>query len=145
MANPRNTVDYTDIRPIRATFIADGTTITFDRTEEYGSAQAGLAVNLSASKTVQLVGDGEPVLGQLELVEPDGKCTVRIGGVLTLPGGSGATLTPGSKIVGDLGASSAEGYVRSVAAATLAEVAVAAGKILDASDATAVQVFFGGV
>lgn len=145
MANPRNTVAYDDIRPVRATFIVDGTTITFDRDEDGGSAQVGLAVNLSASKTVQLVGDAEPVLGQLELVEPDGKCTVRIGGVLTLKGGDSATLTPGSKIVGDLGAASAEGYVRSVAAATLAEVAVARGEILDAADATAVQVYFGGV
>ena len=55
----------------------------------------------------------------------------------------GATLTPGSRIVGDLGPSNAKGYARSVAAATLAEVAVARGEILDATDADAVRVWMG--
>lgn len=140
MANPRNTVDFTDIDGPTATFIIDNSTITYDATQAGGSASVGLAVNLSASKTVRLVSDAEGVLGRLELVEADNKATVRFQGVVKLPGGASATLTPGSKVVGALGASSAKGYIRSVAAATLAEVAVAGGKILDAGTTTAVAV-----
>lgn len=140
MANPRNTVDFTDLEPLlRATFIIDNSTITYSATTAGGSAAVGLAVNLSASKTVRLVSDAEPVLGQLISVEPDLKCTVQLGPVVTLPGGTSATLTPGSKIVGAL-LVAAKGYIRSVAPATLAEVAVAKGEILDAATTTAVKV-----
>ena len=48
-------------------------------------------------------------------------------------------LPPGTKIVGDL-LVAAEGYIRSVASATVAEVAVARGQITDASTTTAVEV-----
>jgi len=140
MADPRKTVDHSEIDPLYVTFAIDDVTITYDATKVGGSTQVGLAVNLSASDTIQLVGDGEAILGALVLVEPDGMGTVQVGGVATFKGGDGATLTPGSKIVGDLGAAAAEGYIRSVAAATLAEVAVARGMILDPSVTTAVQV-----
>ena len=143
MADPRLTYDYTDIKPVLMSFAADGT-ITYDRTLAKGSAQAGLAVTMSASKQVSTAADAEGIAGVIDHVEADGTVVVQVGGVATMKGGTGATLTPGSKIVGDLGGGgAAEGYIRSVAAATLAEVAVARGTILDASDATAVKVWLG--
>lgn len=150
MANPRAFTGYEGIGAENITCYADdfgvGTaTIVYDETEDGGSAQVGLAVTpvaVSAGKTeIDLVGDAGAVLGKLLRVEPDGACTVQVAGGMTLPGGDAATLTIGTKIVGDLGAAGALGYVRSVAAATLAEVAVASGKILDPSTTTAVQVW----
>ena len=140
MANPRNTVAFDDIEGPTATFLIDNSTIVYDATQAGGSASVGLAVNLSTHKTVRLVSDAEPVLGRLELVEADNKATVRVSGFMKLPGGASATLTAGSRIVGALGAASAKGYIRSVAAATLAEVAVSNGRIIDSSTTTAVVV-----
>ena len=142
MANPRNIVAFDGIRnpADTVTFKIDNSTITFDEDEDAGSAQVGLAVALSAAGTVELVGDGEEVVGKLLKVERDLKATVQVGGFMTLPGGSGATLTLGKKIVGDLGAASAEGYVREVATATAAELGVARGMIVDADTPTAVVV-----
>jgi hypothetical protein len=142
MPNPRNIVAYEGIAPVYATYLIDGSTITYDATKAGGSAQVNLAVVLSASKTVALTQDASAVHGKLILVEADGKCTVQTGGYCTLPGGASATLTPGSRVVGALGAANARGYIRSVAAATLAEVAVARGEIVDAATATAVVVKF---
>lgn len=139
MSNARSTVDFTEIKPLRITCIADASTVTFDRTYAGGSASIGLAVNLSASKTIQLAGDQEMVLGVLTNVEPDGMCTVQVGGVCTFKGGTSATLTPGSRIVGDL-LVSAKGYVQTVATDSAAHVAAGRGVILDASTTTAVQV-----
>lgn len=140
MADPRLDVKYDEINPEFVTFKIDDSTITYSATETNGSAQVGLAVALSAAETVELVGDGEEVVGKLISVEPDGYCTVQVGGYMTLPGGSGASLTLGKKIVGDLGAASAEGYIREVATAVAAELGVARGMIIDASVTTAVVV-----
>lgn len=140
MANPRATLDFEGIGAQYETYKIDNSTITYDVDETGGSAQVGLAVTMSAANTVQLVGDGEAVIGKLISVDKDGFCSVQTGGYMTLPGGSGATLTLGKKIVGDLGAASAEGYVREVATATAAELGVARGFIVDASDTTAVVV-----
>lgn len=139
MSDPRNDVSFLGIGYKAFTYPHDDT-IVYDDQEEGGSAQVGLAVTLESSGTVSLVGDGEQVEGKLVKVESDGKCVVQNGGVVTLPGGTGATLTPGSKIVGDLGASSAEGYVQSAAAATAAHHVVSRGRIIDASVATAVVI-----
>lgn len=139
MANPQNTVDYTGIGRFTVTYKIDNSTITYDADEEHGSAQAGLAVTFSADNTIQLVGDGEFVLGKLILVESDLKATVQVGGYMTLPGGTSATLTRGKAIVGDL-LVSAEGYIREVATATAAELGVARGFIQD-DDATNPLVF----
>lgn len=139
MADPRQAVSLEGVGYEAETFAHDNT-IVYDRDEENGSAQVGLAVTAEGSQTVSLVGDGENVLGKLIKVEPDGFCVVQTGGIMTLPGGSGASLTEGHKIVGDLGASSAEGYIRVVASGTAAELAVARGQILDSSVATAVVV-----
>ena len=140
MANPMNSIDFTGIGRFTVTYLIDNSTITYSATEDGGSAQVGLAVTFSADNTVQLVGDGEFVLGKLILVESDNKATVQVGGYMTLPGGSGATLTRGKSIVGDLGAASAEGYIREVATATAAELGVARGFIQD-DDATNPWVF----
>lgn len=117
-------------------------TIVYDANEVGGSAQVGLAVTLSDDKTVSLVGDGEQVEGRLVKVESDGVAVVQNGGVIEFQGGAAATLTPGTPIVGALGAAAAEGYVRSVNTAVAAELGVARGTIVDATDATAVQVRF---
>lgn len=139
MADPRAAVSYEGIGYEAETFEHDNT-IVYDSTQENGSEQVGLAVTLEGSQTVSLVGDGENVLGRLVKVEQDGFCVVQTGGFMELPGGSGASLTEGKKIVGDLGAASAEGYIREVNTATAAELGVARGQIVDSSDATAVVV-----
>lgn len=139
MADPRLDVKFDDIKPQRATFKIDNSTITYSSTVANGSSQVGLAVTLSAAETVELVGDGEDVLGKLLSVTADNYCTVQVGGVMTLPGGTSATLTLGTKIVGDL-LVAAEGYIRSANSAVAAELLVARGSIWDASDASNVVV-----
>lgn len=129
-------------------------TIEWSATESGGSAQVGLAVTIVAVTSnkveVDLVGDGQAVLGKLLKVEPDGACTVQVAGGCTLPGGDGATLTLGAKIVGDLGADSAPGYIRAVAATTgsyvqgtVDDAIRGRGLILDNATTTAVEVWLG--
>ena len=139
MADPRAAVSHEGIGYQAETWPHDNT-IVYSADEENGSAQVGLAVTLEGSETVSLVGDGENVLGKLISVDSDGFCVVQQGGNMTLPGGSGATLTEGAKIVGDLGAASAEGYIRIAASGAATELVVARGVILDSSDPTAVMV-----
>lgn len=110
----------------------DGVTITHDRTKTGGSAQVGLAVMLSGNSTIALTNDGSAVVGKLYSVEEDGVATVEVGFV-ELPGGAGATLTVGTPIVGDLGASNVRGYVRSADSAVAAELLKARGLIFDAT------------
>lgn len=141
MADPRAANSF-EIGPKpgeTATFVHDNT-IVYDATKTGGSTQVGLAVSVESDNVVTLVGDGENVLGKLLSVDSDGFCVVQTDGWMTLPGGSGATLTAGEKIVGDLGAAAAEGYVRAVATGTAAELGHARGMIVDASTTTAVIV-----
>lgn len=138
MADPR-LVDFTGILPEVVTFKIDASTITYDATKANGSASVGLAVTMSAARTVALVADGEAVMGKLLKVEADGKCAVQVGGYMTLPAGTGASLTLGKKIVGDL-LVAAKGYVREVNTATAAELGLARGAIIDAADTAAVIV-----
>ena len=135
MSDPREAVSFLGIGYTAYTYPHDNT-IVYDANVVGGSAQVGLAVTLETAGAVSLVGDGEEVEGKLIKVEPGGFCVVQTGGVMTLPGGSGATLTVGTKIVGDLGAASAEGYIQSVAA----QHSVSRGTIIDPSTATAVVV-----
>ena len=141
MADPRlaSTTKKGGGIPVIWTYKIDASDITYDATLKGGSASIGLAVMLSTHDTVRLAGDADAILGQLISVEPDGRCSVQVGGVVELPGGTGAALTPGSRIVGDL-LVAARGYIRDVAPATLAEVAVAAHVINNASTTTAVEV-----
>lgn len=139
MADPRKAISTEGIGYEAETFAHDNT-IVFDNEEEGGSAQVGLAVTLEDDDLVTLVGDGEGVLGRLVKVEGDGFCVVQTGGFMDLPGGDGATLTPQSKIVGDLGTGAAEGYVQSAAAGTAAHHVVSRGTIINATDPTKVRV-----
>jgi hypothetical protein len=141
MANPRTGVDFTGINAPSdyVTMKYDGT-IVYDATQRGGSAQVGKAVTLVSARTVTLSGNGEPVYGRLELVESDGKCTVVKGGYVTLPAGASAAVGISLGIVGALGPSSAEGYIRQGASGTAAEAMAARGQIVDATDLTAVIV-----
>jgi hypothetical protein len=140
MANPRKTPGRLGIGIKTAPFIADGVTITFDRTLPGGTTAAILnhAVSLSADGTVQLTADAEAVVGKLLLVEADLRCTVQIGGICALPSGAGATITRGLKIVGDLD-TAARGFIRGVAASD-AELSVARGQILANADTANVEI-----
>jgi hypothetical protein len=142
MANPRAVVDYMGIGFKAITMVADGATITYNSALAGGSAAVGLAVQVTGNNTAALAADGTEVIGRLERVEADGMCAVQIEGGCELPGGNGATLTAGSRIVGALNASAAPGYIRA-AAASAAEAAVAGHRILDASTTTAVKVMLG--
>lgn len=141
MADPRLVVTNVGVEPRYRTYLIDNSTITFSATVSGGSAKVGLAVTFSAANTVQTVGDGEAVIGKLIQVEANNVCRVQIGGCLTLPGGTGATLTLGKAIVGDLGGGgSDEGYIREVATGTAAELGVSRGFIANAGDTAAVEV-----
>ena len=110
MPDPRAAVSYEGISPVIVTVKHDNT-IVFDRTKAGNSAQVGLAVTLTGQTddTVTLVGNAERVFGKLLNVGPDGFCAVQIAGGMTLPGGDTATLTVGTRIMGDLGPANAEG------------------------------------
>jgi hypothetical protein len=136
MADPRKAVSFEGIGVLTATFKHNGS-IVFDAAQPLNSAQAGRAVKIVSNDTVALVGDGERVLGKLLRVEPDGFCTVQIGGGCTLPGGDGATLTAGTRIMGDLGAAAAAGFIQTEADAT---PNVGSGLIYSSADTAAVQV-----
>lgn len=136
MSDPRENVDFEGLKVHRATYKIDGTTIVYDATKVGGSEQVGLMATLAAAKTAGLVGDGEAILGKIVSVS-NGYCVIEEG-YTTAPAGEGATLTLGAKVVGDLGPSSAEGYIRAVDSAVAAELAVGRGQIIDASDTTAV-------
>ena len=134
MADPREAVSVEGIGYKAFTYVHDDT-IVYNSALAGGSAQVGLAVTLEDDKQVSLVGDGEEVEGLLVKVEPGGMAVVQTGGVAIFKGGTGATLTPGTKIVGDL-LVAAEGYIQTVAA----QHAVSRGTILDATDPTKVYV-----
>lgn len=142
MSDPRADVNLVGIGYQAKMFKIDDSTITYSATSDNGSASVGLAVTLSAAATVALVADGEAVVGKLVSVTKDNFAVVQTGGVCTLPGGTGASLTLGKKIVGDL-LVAAKGYIREVATATAAELGVARGQILDAGTTTAVVVDLG--
>jgi hypothetical protein len=139
MADPRNDIDFGGIGYQAQTFKIDDNTITYESDQKFGSSVVGLAVTLSAAGTVALAGDGAAILGRLVKVEVDGKAVVQTGGYCELPAGTGAVLTLGKKIVGDL-LGTDPGYIREVATATAAELGVADHKIIDASTTTAVVV-----
>src|SRR5438552_2773100 len=134
MANPRRTVDFTDIGRRAASYFYDGVTITYDRTKAGGSNVVGKAVTLASNNTVALAADGDQIEGTLELVEADGVCTVKYEGYSIVPGGAAATLTDGHKFVGAIGAGGAgdKGYIR--VAASAGDALVARGSIIDSSD-----------
>lgn len=143
MADPRLAVSFDGITGPVASYLIDDVSITYDATQAGGSAVVGRAVNLSAGGTVQLAADATAVLGKLLRVEADGVALVQTGGYVTLPGGAAATLTLGRKITGAASAVPANGYIRQVDHTAAAELAVARGVIVDATDPTAVVVYLG--
>lgn len=140
MADPRAAASFEGLDAEFATFKIDNSTITYSATATNGSSVVGRAVTMSAAKTVALAADGNAVVGKLVAVESDNYATVQTEGFMTLPGGNGASLTLGKKIVGALNASSAPGFIREVATGTAAELGVARGYIVDAGTTTAVVV-----
>lgn len=137
MADPREVTNRIGAGYFAETFPHDDT-IVYDPLVVGGGAQVGLAARIESDNLVTLVGDGEAVFGKLVKIEPGGMCVVQTGGVMTLPGGEGATLTAGLKIVGDLGPAAAEGYIQ--VASSAAHALLARGIVEDSSDATAVEV-----
>lgn len=145
VATGRLAVGFDDQRYDAQTFWADGSTIVFDVTKSDGSVAVGLAVTFhSSADTVALAADGDPIVGKLLKVEPDGACTVQHKGNCTLPAGASATVTPGKHAVGALGASSAKGYIRDVNTSTAAELGRMGPNIWDVAATTAVVVDLGG-
>jgi hypothetical protein len=151
MADPRNTVRFDEIAPVRATYKIDNSTIVYDATKAGGSASAlasqtagtgMLAVTLSADDTVALAADGDAIEGGLVSVESDNKCVVQVGGYTPFKGGTSATLTRGTTIVGAL-LSAVKGYVRSAASGTAAELIKARGRIVNNGDTSKVMVDLG--
>ena len=142
MADPRRAVSIEGIAPVFKTYKIDNSTITYDATAVGGAAATmiGKAVSFSTDDTVQLVADGDAIVGKLEQVHSDGYCRVQTHGGMNLPGGASATLTLGSSIVGALGAASAKGYIRSAASGTAAELVKARGQITNNDTTTAVAV-----
>jgi hypothetical protein len=137
MADPREVTNRIGAGYFAETFPHDAT-IVYDPLVAGGSAQVGLAATIESDNLVTLIGDGEALLGKLVKVEPGGMCVVQTGGVMTLPGGDGATLTAMGKVVGDLGAAAAEGYIR--VAASAGDALLARGIIENAADPTEVEV-----
>lgn len=129
----RDAVAFSRIQAGDMTFAYDGS-IVYASTEVNGSVSVGKAVKMVAAGTVGLATDGTDVVGELIKVEADGFCRVQNVGVVNLP--SVGTITYGTKIVG----STTSGKVRSVVAATLADVAAGRGRVLDASDVDNVKV-----
>jgi hypothetical protein len=140
-------VEFDGIDGVYVTYKTDNSTIVHDATKNNGSVSVGLAVKISTHKTVALAEDGNQVEGKLIQVEPDNKGVVQVGGYCKLPGGDGATLTPGNPFVGALGAASAKGYIRMAAAtagayaqATATDIRNARGAIVDSTTASATVV-----
>lgn len=136
----RSTASNIGAGELNETYAIDGSTIVYDSTAPNGSADVGKAVTLTGNDIVGLATDGSAIVGKLIIVESDGFCSVQVRGNLTLPGGDGATLTRGLAIVGDLGPSSAKGYIRAANSAVAAELAVARGQITNIADTTEVVV-----
>lgn len=140
MTDPRATVVFDGLQAQYATYKIDGTTISYDVAQVGGSASVGKAVKMSTDDTVILTTDGSDVEGKLIKVEADDMATVQHGGFCTLPGGVGAALTLGKKIVGAVDALGAGGCIREVATATAAELGLARGAIINNDTTTAVVV-----
>lgn len=135
MASVRDIVNFQDLYVETATFKSNGD-FSYSASAVGGSTAVGLAVKMTSDQTVGLTTDASHVLGKLLFMHDVGTfCTVQTGGYMFLPEGASITLTVGKKIVGSLGASSAKGYIREVAAAILAEVVVARGLVVDTSTA----------
>ena len=103
---------------VTSSFTADGDTITYDKNAENRSAAVGKAFKVNADGKAELVADGDEIVGKVLAVDEDNVITgAYICGGLRLPLGNSATVARGNKLVGALGADSAKGFVKAVAAA----------------------------
>jgi len=103
---------------VTSSFIADGDTITYDKNAENRSAAVGKAFKINADGQAELVADGDEIVGKVLAVDEDNVITgAYICGGLRLPLGNSVTVARGNKLVGALGADSAKGFVKAVAAA----------------------------
>lgn len=143
MPDPRSVIAFEGIDAEYATYAIDNSTIVYDMTKANGAAPTMLdkAVTLSAGKTVALCADGDAVIGRLDSVTSDNYARVQTEGYTSLPGGTAATLTNGTVVVGALN-TAARGYIRSANSAVAAELAKFGPAIQDATDPTAVVVQF---
>lgn len=143
MSDPRSAnTDRIGVAFRAETYKADGSgDIVFDATLPGRSAAVGKAVTLSGNGQIRLTADGSDVLGKLISVSDDLYCSVQVEGVATMP--SAGTITAQSKIVGAL-ITAARGGIRSVVAATLADVAAGRHVVLNAADAANVEVELAG-
>jgi hypothetical protein len=140
MTDPRLAVAFDGLDAEYATFAIDNSTITYSAGVAGGSSQVGMAVGLSAADTVALVAEFGAVIGKLIKVDADNYATVQVHGGMTLPAGTGATLTLGAAIVGDL-VTAARGYIQAVDTAQAAQLGKCRGYIIDAATTTAVEVY----
>jgi hypothetical protein len=141
MSDPRAAVVVDGQNAEYATFLIDNSTITYLATAAGGSSQVGLAVTMSAAGTVALAAAGDAIIGKLVKVEKDLFATVQVEGGMTLPAGTGASLTVGKKVVGCL-LVAAKGYIREVNTGVAAELGVAGGVIIDGTTDTAAVVVY---
>lgn len=142
MANPRAKVLFNEIHVDRVGFQADGVSIVFDGTQPNGIAAAVAnatpgkpAVAMSASKTVRLAQAGDRIIGTLYAVEaPVGGVTIAVvetEGVVQMR--ANPAVAAGDRVVGAVNGA-VNGYVRTSAPATLADVAAQRGTVVDVTD-----------
>lgn len=134
MSTGREDTNYLRLDPKDRTYYYDSS-IVYDQMKTNGSVSVGLAVGMTASKTVGLVTDGMPIRGKLMKVESDGKCAVQCGGTNEFAPGTGAAVTPGKKAIG-AALAGAPGYVRETA--NDAEAAKSVATIEGSETATAI-------
>lgn len=112
MANPRNSTGPGQINPMRITYIADPTTLPFTAGTgpgtpfNHGSAKYGYGVCALSSATVGLPATTTvaTLLGRLELIAADGKCTVTIAPNIVIPYSDGThtnTVNIGDRVAVD--------------------------------------------
>lgn len=142
MTNPRAKVLFNEVEIERISFQADGVSIVYDSTQQNGipaavaNATAGKpAVSVSANKVVRLAQAGDRIIGCLYAIEaPVGGITVAIietGGCMQMRANPGVAAN--DRVVGAVNGA-VQGYVRTSAPATLADVAVQRGTVIDATD-----------
>lgn len=147
MANPRFITGPRDGIGFRAeTFKVDGSTLVYDATQPLGIAAGvvGRAVAMVTGQVdqVRLCGAGDPIVGRLDHIEPDGTAVVQTQGECKLPQGNAVTVVRGNKIVGALGPSSALGFI-GPPGADVAGATAAKHRVEDVAVSTAISVFLG--
>ncbi|MDE0398877.1 MAG: hypothetical protein OXL96_13865 [Candidatus Poribacteria bacterium] len=125
---------------VTTTFQGDGDTIKYDKTKDNRSDAVGKAFKINSDGKGELVGDGDEIDGKVIAVDDDHKFTAAyIFGGLQLPLGNNATVKRGDKVVGALGAGSAKGHVKAVAALPADLAALTGGQSPTEAEANAAR------